>query len=70
MRWRVATGLDYIPVILFIRVSVQRVTVINGIIHKHFQQDGKPFQCRWMCQMEDINTTTPDVAAQSVIDKN
>lgn len=43
-KWRVATGTDYVPVILFITVGAHGVSVVDGMIYIHLLQDGKRSQ--------------------------
>lgn len=40
--WRVATGTDYVPVILFITVGAPGVSVVDSMIYIHHLQDGNP----------------------------
>lgn len=40
--WRVATGTDYVPVILFITVGAHGVSVADSMIYFHLLQDGNP----------------------------
>lgn len=40
--WRVATGTDYVPVILFITVGAHGVSVVDSMIYIHLLQDGNP----------------------------
>ncbi len=39
---RVATGTDYVPVILSITVGAHGVSVVDSMIYIHLLQDGNP----------------------------
>ena len=40
-----ATGTDYVPVILFITVGAHGVSVADSLVYIHLLQDGDPSPC-------------------------
>ena len=44
-KWRVATGTDYVPVILFITVGAHGVSVADSLVYMHLLQHGDPSPC-------------------------
>lgn len=50
--WRVVTGTDSVPVILFITVGAHVVSVVDSMINIHLSQDRNPSLHVWISSFE------------------